>query len=487
MKKLIKVLFMAFPTLLFAENFEIQKYYDDFPNYVLTPVNLMELKHELVVEKMRYIENLNSHIVLEEIGNSVEGRSVNMLSFGTGETKLLLWSQMHGDEATATAGLLSVYNFFAQNFDSPFVQSIYNNLSIQAIVMLNPDGSEAYQRRNIQGIDINRDAQRLASPESQILKKMHERIQPDFGFNLHDMRGKETVGESGELLTVALMAPPYNKANEDSPTRVRAKKLVVIIKKALDNFIEGHVARYKADYMPRAFGDAFQNWGVSTVLIESGIPNAKEPHHLTRLSFIALLAAFDAVSVGYVDEADPEDYEKIPLEGIQLFDLLIENATIYSGRNNIPFKGDIGINISKNWKENKTVPTGTIEDLGDLSITSGRKVIQSENLVVIPGLISISDESPDKLVRMGITTSVATDDPMASKISEFSMEGELNTDKISLYTAEQAKNLNLDRKGIIDVEMSADLLVFESINHDILLLKDLKYVIKNGEIVYVNE
>ena len=243
MKKILKVLFMSIPTLLSAGNLDIQKYYNEFPNYVQTPVNLIEMKHEFVVEKMRFINSLNSNIFIEEVGKSVEGRSINMLSFGTGDTKLLLWSQMHGDEATATAGLLSVFYFFAQNFKSSFVQSIYNTLSIKAIIMLNPDGSEKYQRRNGQGIDINRDAQRLVSPEGQILKKMHERIKPDFGFNLHDMRGKETVGESGKLLTVALMAPPYNKANEDSPTRVRAKKLVMIIKKTLDTFIEGHVAR----------------------------------------------------------------------------------------------------------------------------------------------------------------------------------------------------------------------------------------------------
>ena len=133
------------------------------------------------------------------------------------------------------------------------------------------------------------------------------------------------------------------------------------------------------------------------------------------------------------------------------------------------------------------VLTGTIEDLGDLSITSGRKVIQSENLVVIPGLISISDESPERLLRLGITTPIQSNDPMASKLSELPQTGELITDKISRYTAEPAKSLTLDQKGIVDVDMIADLLVFESTNHDILSLKDLKYVIKNGEIVYVND
>jgi hypothetical protein len=353
--------------------------------------------------------------------------------------------------------------------------------------MLNPDGSERNKRRNIQGIDINRDARCLVSPEGQILRKMYERIQPDFGFNLHDMHGNETVGESGKILTMALMAPPYNKANEDSPTRLRAKKLVVIIKKALDNFIEGHIARYKADYMPRAFGDAFQDWGVSTVLIESGTPNKTAPHFLTRLNFIALIAAFEAISEGSVNEVDSEEYERIPLEGIQLFDLLIKNALIFSGRNIAPFKGDIGINMSKKWKEGKTVLTGTIEDIGDLSYTSGRSVIKFKNLVVTPGLIIKSEESLEKSFQSGITTTIHPGDPGATALSTFPGDGIIKADKISLYTTIPAKSLNIDQKGIIDIDMIADLLVFDSTDHNILSFKDLKYVIKNGEIVYRKE
>ena len=49
------------------------------------------------------------------------------------------------------------------------------------------------------------------------------------------------------------------------------------------------------------------------------------------------------------------------------------------------------------------------------------------------------------------------------------------------------RSLNFDQKGIIDVNMIADLLIFKSTNIEKLSLKDLKYVIKNGEIVYTNE
>jgi len=135
----------------------------------------------------------------------------------------------------------------------------------------------------------------------------------------------------------------------------------------------------------------------------------------------------------------------------------------------------------------KTVLTGTIEDIGDLSITSGRTIIKAENLVVTPGLIIKSDESPGELLKMGITTIVKTDDPVAEKIESFPKDGTVISDKISQYSAEPAKVLNMDQKGIIDIDMIADLLVFESKDHDILSLKDLKYVIKNGKIVFKYE
>ncbi|MCZ6737955.1 MAG: hypothetical protein O7B77_08255, partial [Actinobacteria bacterium] len=35
-------------------------------------------------------------------GTSAEGREIRHLSFGSGETTVLLWSQMHGNESTAS-------------------------------------------------------------------------------------------------------------------------------------------------------------------------------------------------------------------------------------------------------------------------------------------------------------------------------------------------------------------------------------------------
>ena len=326
----ILFLFILF-TVAHSDDFDAQNISDQYEQYALAPADLRSMNHEFVVSQLKAISALNSRIRLIQVGASVEGWSINMLSYGSGDIKLLLWSQMHGDEPTATASLLALFNFLARNNDRPLIKNLYENLSINAIVMLNPDGAERFQRRNVQDIDINRDARLLQSPEGRTLKAVKDSLNPDFGYNLHNMTGREMVGDSRKLLNIAFMAPPFNKENEDTHTRLRAKKLVVYMKGILDNFIEGHISIYKADYMPRAFGDAMQNWGVSTVLIESALHDNEEPDFLVKMNFVALLGSFDAIASGKLDGINAADYDEIPIEGRSLFDLMIRNVLIYNG------------------------------------------------------------------------------------------------------------------------------------------------------------
>ena len=55
------------------------------------------------------------------MGESGEKRAIYQVTAGTGPAKVLLWSQMHGNEATATMALFDIFNFLkAENdgFDS---------------------------------------------------------------------------------------------------------------------------------------------------------------------------------------------------------------------------------------------------------------------------------------------------------------------------------------------------------------------------------
>jgi hypothetical protein len=380
------------------------------------------------------------------------------------------------------------------------VRQIYDQLTIHAVPMLNPDGAENFQRRNAQDIDINRDVRAQTTPEGQLLVRLREEIKPDFGFNLHDMTGREMVGETKKALYLAFMAPPFNKENEDTDTRIRAKQLVVFLKNLLDPFIPDHIARYKADFMPRAFGDAMQNWGVSTVLIESGLNDTSDPHFLVKLNFLALLSSFQTLATGQLNGIDHSLYDQIPLEGVPLVDLLICNALIYNGMSIPPFKADIGINIETKTVEGKEIREGSIVDIGDLAITTGLNIIEGENLVVTPGRIARIKGKTDvkDLVKNGITTAVVTTAPADTTASEFyysdstqtlklittlSDSGFITADQIVNYTSFAAAALKQTKLGQVKRDHQADLLIFNGQTGNRLDLSRLIYVIKNGVVI----
>ena len=58
------------------------------------------------------LENLNSdsNFEISEIGSSVLGKTISAIKVGSGEKRLLLWSQMHGNESTTTKALFDFIN-----------------------------------------------------------------------------------------------------------------------------------------------------------------------------------------------------------------------------------------------------------------------------------------------------------------------------------------------------------------------------------------
>ena len=101
---------------------------------------------------------------IAEEGVSGEGRNIPLLVVGDGPTTVLLWSQMHGDEPTATSALLDVLEHLGRTRETPDTERLLSRLTLAIIPMLNPDGAERTRRTNAQGIDINRDALRLRRP-----------------------------------------------------------------------------------------------------------------------------------------------------------------------------------------------------------------------------------------------------------------------------------------------------------------------------------
>ena len=147
------------------------------------------------------ITKLPSRFKSEIIGQSVLGKDIYTITFGTGPKKVLLWSQMHGNESTTTKAAFDMINSFIEDD----LSSILETCTIKLIPMLNPDGSEVYTRLNANQVDLNRDAQELTQPESRVLLDCYNAFNPDFCFNLHGQRTLFSAGETNNVATLSFL------------------------------------------------------------------------------------------------------------------------------------------------------------------------------------------------------------------------------------------------------------------------------------------
>ncbi len=348
------------------------------------------LTHVEVEERLKAVAAANpAQLVLDRVGASLEGRGISMVTIGHGPTRVLLWSQMHGDEPTATAALFDVFEYFRLHARDQAVERILSTLTLYVVPMLNPDGAERFQRRNAQGIDINRDALRLQTPEGRVLKSLRDRFQPRVGFNLHNQGWRTSVGDPPKPASISLLAVAYDKSVSENAGRKLTKKLCAVIRDALEPFASGQIGRYDEDFEVRAFGDNLTLWGTPVVLIETGpFPSSEPDPPLVRLNFIAIVSALDALATGRVERADPARYETLPTNESKMMYLLVRNATVHTGTGVPPFLADVGITATRGIRvvagRRELQLHAVIEDLGDLRTLGALRTIDGSGMVAAP-------------------------------------------------------------------------------------------------------
>ena len=345
------------------------------------------IKHKDILPLIKKWED-NVLFEVNKVGTSIERRNLYLISAGSGETDVFLWSQMHGDESTATMAIFDILNFLADASFQDEKKAMLKKVRLHFLPMLNPDGAEVFQRRNTLGIDVNRDALRLQSPEAQTLKRVRDSLDADFGFNLHDQSRYYNAEGSANPATISFLAPAYNYEKSINEVRGNAMKLIVQMNELLQENAPGKVARYNDDFEPRAFGDNIQKWGTSTVLIESGgYPEDREKQEIRKLNFMAILAAIFSISNEDYKSAPISDYNKIPENDSKLFDLKItgvqyrlldETYVLDLGINRaeVPLKGAGEFYLRSH-----------IADQGDLSTSFGYETIDASGHTLRPGKI----------------------------------------------------------------------------------------------------
>lgn len=321
---------------------------------------------------------------VQHVGSSVRQREIYQLTIGNGKTQVMLWSQMHGDEPTGTLAFFDLFNFFAADDQhNGLRKQILDNCTLHFIPMVNPDGAAVHQRRNAQGIDINRDFLKRQTPEANLLIALQQRIKPEFGFNMHDQDTLWSVTGSKKPAAISLLAPPPDEAASQTSGRIKAMLVIAGMYEKLKTIIPGSIGRWSEEYEPRAFGDNFQQLGTSTILMEAGgYDQDFEKQYVRKITFEILLHALMQIATRQYTSRQISNYYTIPTNNKELFHLLIRNCKIRI--ENMVITADIGLNYSEtiDLKQGNHQKIYTVTDFGDLSIWNAYEIFEANNAII---------------------------------------------------------------------------------------------------------
>jgi hypothetical protein len=337
------------------------------------------------------------------VGTSIHGLPLRAITFGRGPTTVFLWSQMHGDESTATMSLADLIAWMGDSERDALRDLLASQLTVVMLPMLNPDGADLFQRENALGVDVNRDARRLSTPEARTLKAVRDSIKPAFGFNLHDQNARTLGGPNGQRVGIALLAPAANVERTYGPTRAAARLVAARIRGVLEREIPGRVAKYDEAFNPRAFGDLFQQWGTSTVLIESGaLPDDPEKQRLRTVNVIAILTALESIASGGYRSADANVYESLPVNDRSAVDILITGASIV-----LPGKEPMRADIAMNYEDALRKGRARVREVGDLSDVVALDTVDASGLFIHPSPGMLSDVKGQQWLRLNATVQLS--------------------------------------------------------------------------------
>ena len=322
------------------------------------------------LKKISDFRSLNGlQIEVEVLGRSVEKRDIISLTLGNGPTKLLMWSQMHGNESTTTKAVIDFVNLLLDS--SAISSTILENCQIKVIPILNPDGAVAYTRLNANKVDLNRDAQDLSQPESKILRELFNDFKPHYCFNLHGQRSIFGAGHTGHPAVVSFLSPAVDESRAITETRKIAMELIAEMNAVLQNEIPHQVGVYDDSFNHNCVGDTFQSLNVPTILFEAGHINNDYEREITRYHiFKALLTAVNYISRNSVDGKNFEPYLEIPENQKCFFDIIIRKTKL----------GDIAIQYEERLADGILNFVPVVSKIGNLKEFYGHCEIDAKGL-----------------------------------------------------------------------------------------------------------
>lgn len=373
---------------------------------LLNNLNKKHLNADDLLDMHRYCEQ-NPYIEVSTVGQSYLGKDIQQYKLGNGPTRILLWSQMHGDEPTATAAIFDLIATLIADpeFNDNPIKNWSEHFTLYFVPMLNPDGAELKTRQNAQGIDINRDAQTLQTPEGKLLMHLVTEIKPHIGFNLHDQAHHYKSGNKPYPSTIAFLAPPFDELYTIDQSRLRAMELIVVMREALESSISNSIARYDDDFSNKCFGDTLAGKGMSVILIESGFARDDPNRQIARqMNVKAILTSLQylANSDHFMSQSDiVAKYNSIELNRANQFSSVLINSLNIT--KHIHYKLDICINpVDKHSQQM------SLSFIGDASGQSAEKVLNAKEFqfltpkkYVVDSTFELNNETYKSLLKQG--------------------------------------------------------------------------------------
>ncbi|MBR9845830.1 MAG: peptidase M14 [Algicola sp.] len=321
---------------------------------------------------LKLLEDFRLKPFVDIIGQSVNGENIYSITIGSGSKRILMWSQMHGNESTTTKAVFDLVNVLLSSEAES--KSILKTCTLKIIPILNPDGAKAYTRLNANGIDLNRDAQNQSQPESRVLRQIFESFKPDFCFNLHGQRTIFSAGNTKYPATVSFLAPAQDDNCTITGIRKVAMEIISVMNTNLQQQIPNQVGVYDDAFNLDCVGDTFQSLHIPTILFEAGHYDNDYQREVTRAYiFQSLLMAILYISEHNVTGHNYEAYLNIPENQKLFYDIIIRNSS----------KGDIGIQYDERLVNDSIDFVPKIEKISDLSPFFGHNEINASGYEVL--------------------------------------------------------------------------------------------------------
>jgi hypothetical protein len=202
---------------------------------------------------------------------------------------------------------------------------------------------------------------------------------------------------------IALLAPAADAEGSYGPTRATARLVASRMRTVLEREIPGRIARYDDAFNPRAFGDLIQQWGTSTVLIESGaLPNDPEKQQLRRVNVIAILTALEAIATGGYRAADPANYQSLPVNDRSAVDVLVTGALLV-----LPGKPPMRVDIAYNYEDALRKGRARVREVGDLAAVVALDTIRADGMFLHPAAAMLTEQRGQQWLRINAPVQLA--------------------------------------------------------------------------------